>query len=204
MKTIVFASMNSKKAAEIQRLSPENIKIIYLKDIPEAVGKEQVQENGKTFLENATIKATYWAKIIKMPVLAEDSGIEIKALNGYPGVYTKRCIKQLRPGTNINEDNPSELYPLLLELMAESGNPSTEAIWVSSMAYIDDSQKIFSCEQLQGNMCSCAGNRVFGFDQYFKPTGFNLTLSEMSPEEKDKIGPRRKAFEKIISKINNA
>ena len=50
-------------------------------------------------------------------------------------------------------------------------------------------------------MCPCAGERVFGFDQYFKPLGSNLTLSEMSPEEKDKIGPRLKALESIFSRI---
>lgn len=201
MKTIVFASMNAKKAAEIQRMAPECIKVLCLKDIPEAAGIPQAEENGKTFLENATIKAKYWAEKLDMPVLAEDSGIEISALNGFPGVYTKRCIEQLRPGANINADNPAELYPLLLELIAESGKNTTEARWVSSMAYIDGSNELFACEALKGNMCPCAGDKVFGFDQYFKPVGSNQTLSEMKPEEKDSIGPRLKAFESIFASL---
>ena len=201
MNTIVFASMNKKKAEEIQRMAHDNIKILCLKDIPEAKGIPQAEENGSTFLENATIKAKYWAKKLNMPVLAEDSGIEITALDGYPGVYTKRCIEQLRPGSNINADNPDELYPVLLELIAESGKNTTEANWVSSMAYIDGNTELFACESLIGNMCQCSGERVFGFDQYFTPKDSTKTLSEMTPEEKDKIGPRRKAFESILAKI---
>ncbi len=201
MKKIVFASWNQKKAVEIQRMAPEDITIVCLKDIPEAVNVPQAEENGTTFIENATIKARYWAKKLNMPVLAEDSGIEITALNGYPGVYTKRCIEKLRPGASVNADKPEELYPLLLELMAESGNKSTEAKWFSAIAYVDSEREIFATEYLLGNMCSCAGEREFGFDQYFKPEGLSKTLSELEPEEKDSIGPRKKAFESILAKI---
>ncbi|MBR0350669.1 MAG: non-canonical purine NTP pyrophosphatase [Clostridia bacterium] len=201
MTTIVFASMNPKKVEEIQRMAPKYIKVLCLKDIPEAQGIPQAEEIGKTFIENATIKAKYWAKKLNMPVLAEDSGIEILALDGYPGVYTKRCIDQLRPGANINEDNPDELYPLLLELIDESGKNTTEAKWVSSMAYIDGTKELYTYEAIHGNMCPCAGTRVFGFDQYFKPKGSTKTLSQMSPEEKDEIGPRLKALKNIFNNI---
>ena len=77
MKEIVFASWNPKKAAEIQRMAPEDIKIVCLKDIPEAANVPQAEETGTTFLENATIKAKYWAEKLNMGVLAEDSGIVI-------------------------------------------------------------------------------------------------------------------------------
>ena len=201
MTTIVFASMNPKKAEEIQRIAPKCINVLSLKDIPKAAGIPQAEENGKSFLENATIKARYWAKKLNMPVLAEDSGIQIYALKGYPGVYTKRCIEHLRPRANINEDNPAELYPLLLELMDESGNDSTHALWVSAMTYIDSEQELFANEHILGDMCPCAGERVFGFDQYFKPLGSEKTLSQMTPEEKDSIGPRLKAFESIFNRL---
>ncbi|MBR2786990.1 MAG: non-canonical purine NTP pyrophosphatase [Clostridia bacterium] len=201
MKRIVFASWNPKKAAEMQRMAPEGIQVICLKDIPEAVNVPQAEENGTTFKENATIKAKYWVEKLNMPVLAEDSGIEIEALNGYPGVYTKRCIEKLRPGANVNVDKPEELYPILLELMAESGNASTQAQWVSAMAFIDSEREVFATEYLLGDMCPCAGERKFGFDQYFKPAGFDKTLSELDPEEKDNIGPRKRAFERILDQL---
>ena len=201
MKTIAFASCNSKKAAEIQRMAPKSIKIICLKDIPEAANVAQAEENGTTFLENATIKAKYWAEKLNMAVLAEDSGIVIDALNGYPGVYTKRCIEQLRPGANVNVDKPSELYPVLLELMEESGNTDTSASWVSAMVFIDSERTIYAEEALHGDMCQCAGEREFGFDQYFKAKGFDKTLSELTPEEKDEIGPRKRAFESILNQL---
>lgn len=201
MKTIVFASGNHKKAIEMQRMAPDGIKILCLKDIPQAADVPQADENGTTFLENATIKAKYWAEKLNMPVLAEDSGIVIDSLNGYPGVYTKRCVEQLRPGANVDVDKPAELYPLLLKLMEESGNTDTTAHWISAMAYIDSDKIIFAEESLDGNMCSCAGEKEFGFDQYFKAKGFEKTLAELSPEEKDKIGPRKKAFESILNQI---
>lgn len=201
MKTIVFASWNPKKAAEMQRMAPEGIKVICLQDIPEADNVPQAEENGSTFLENATIKAKYWAEKLNMAVIAEDSGIVIDALDGYPGVYTKRCLEHLRPGANINVDKPAELYPVLLELMAESGHADTVVHWVTAMAFIDSDRTIYVEESLHGDMCPCAGEREFGFDQYFKAKGFEKTLSELTPEEKDKIGPRKRAFESILNQL---
>lgn len=201
MKQIVFASWNPKKATEIQRMAPEGIKIICLKDIPEATNIPQAEENGTTFLQNATIKALYWAKKLNVTVLAEDSGLMIDALDGFPGVYTKRCIEQFRPGTNVNIDNPQELYPLLLELMENTDSNNTTAHWVSAMALVDSNKVLKSEGVLHGNMCPCAGEKEFGFDQYFKANGFNKTLSELSPEEKDQIGPRKHAFESILKQL---
>lgn len=201
MNSIVFASYNPKKAAEIQRMVPEGIHILCLKDIPEATGIPQAEETGTTFLENARIKARYWAKKLNIPVLAEDSGIEILALNGYPGVYTKRCIEHLCPGSNIDADNPGELYPLLLSLIEKSNKNTYEAKWISSMCYIDGNKELSSCEELIGYMCPCAGNKVFGFDQYFRPANSDRTLSQMTSKEKDQIGPRLKSFNKILSML---
>lgn len=201
MKEIVFASFNSKKAEEIQRMAKDQVKVICLKDIKEAQNIDQAEETGNTFKENAIIKAKYWAEKLNKPVIAEDSGISIDALDGYPGVFTKRCIEKLCPGANVNVDNPDELYPSLLKLMKESGNESTNAYWSSAIAFVCGEKEVVVEESISGDMCAKAGNREFGFDQYFKPTGLNKTLSELEPQEKDKIGPRRKAFEEILKQI---
>ena len=201
MKEIVFASFNKKKAEEIQRMAKDQVKVICLKDINEAQNIEQAEETGNTFKENAIIKAKYWAEKLNKPVIAEDSGISIDALDGYPGVFTKRCIEKLCPGANVNVDNPDELYPSLLKLMKESGNESTNAYWSSAIAFVCGEKEVVVEESISGDMCTKAGNREFGFDQYFKPTGLNKTLSELEPQEKDKIGPRRKAFEEILKQI---
>lgn len=198
---IVFASWNAKKAEEIQRMAPEEVKVVCLKDIPEAGNIPQAEENGKTFSENATIKAKYWAEKLNKPVLAEDSGLCIDALDGYPGVYTKRCIAELKPGADINIDNPAELYPVLLELIEKTGKKAT-AHWYSAMAYVDSEKEIYAEEALDGNMCKCTGEKVFGFDQYFKAKGFNKTLAELSPEEKDSIGPRKKVFKSLLKNLS--
>ena len=70
---------------------------------------------------------------------------------------------------------------------------------VDLIRYFD--RTVYVEEALDGDMCPCAGEREFGFEQYFKPKGFNKTLSELTTEEKDKIGPRKKAFQSIINVI---
>lgn len=201
--TIVLATKNPKKAEEIQRMVPNNIQINCLSELPEAEGISQAEETGETFRENALIKAKYWAKKLrpKIPnvrVLAEDSGLEIEALNGYPGVLTHRCVKELCPEANINEDKPEQLYPLLLKLMEESGNPSKDAKWVSAMAYVDSEKQLSDEQCVVGLMTQCEGEKAFGFDQYFSVN--NKTLAQMTYEEKDMIGPRRKALMDVLSK----
>ena len=204
---IVLASKNPKKAEEMQRMADEllegSITVVSLSDIPEAKGVEQAEENGSTFLENAKIKAEYWAKKLQMPALAEDSGIEIDALDGAPGVYTKRAIAKFCPNDDINIDRPSEFYPKLLQIMSETGNPSKKANWVSAMvlAFHNEGANIEAQNTIYGEMCECTGTREFGFDQYFRPDGFTKTLSEMQPQEKDSIGPRRKSLKDILTKI---
>lgn len=202
---ILFASKNSKKILELQRMAKEKIELICLSDIKEAENIPQAEENGTTFLENATIKAKYWADKLGIASLAEDSGIEIDVLNGAPGVFTKRCIEQYCKGENVDDDKPSKLYPKILEAMKATGNDSKKAHWISSFALAyPNSQKILkSVSSIDGDMCECRGTREFGFDQYFIPYGNNKTLSEMEPEEKDKIGPRRKAFENILKQLEN-
>ena len=204
MKKIVFASQNEKKVAEIKRMANGMVEIVSLADIPEVANFPQVEENGTTFYENALIKATYWSQRLKMPVIAEDSGIEIEALDGYPGVQTKRCIEELLPGANINVDNPSDLYPRLLKLMQESDNPSTKAAWICAIAFVDSKNTTAIQSYLHGNMCECAGENVFGFDQYFKPLGYNCTLSELGPSTKDKIGPRGKCYKIIVKQLEES
>lgn len=204
---IVLASKNSKKAEEMQRMADElfqgSVTVVCLNDIPEAMEIEQAEENGSTFLENAKIKAEYWAEKLQMPALAEDSGIEIDALDGAPGVYTKRAMAKFCPNEDINVDRPSEFYPKLLEIMSKSGNPSKKANWVSAMVLVfpNECENIEAQNTLYGEMCECAGIREFGFDQYFRPDGYAKTLSEMKPDEKDAIGPRRKSLKDILTKI---
>ena len=94
-----------------------------------------------------------------------------------------------------------KLYPMLLKLIDESKTKSKTAHWVSAISYVDGEEEICKQESISGKMCSCRGDRKFGFDQYFEPEGKNKTLSELLPEEKDEIGPRKKAFLEVLEKI---
>ena len=196
---VVLATKNPKKVIELQRMAPKSIRILCLADVPEAKDIPQAEENGNTFVENARIKAKYWAEKLQMPAIGEDSGIKIDALSGAPGVYTKRCMETFCPGEDINVDNPGELYPKILELMKESGNSSKKAQWVSAIVLaFPDGNTVEAEYALSGEMCNCAGEKEFGFDQYFKPDGFEETLSQLEPMKKDEIGPRRRAFMQVL------
>ena len=209
MKKIVLASKNPKKAVEVERIIKsfgiQNVKVFALSEIPEAEGIAQAEESGTTFIENARIKANYWSKKLNMPALGEDSGLEIDALDGAPGVYTKRAVAQFCPDANVDEDKPEELYPNLLIAMQKTGNPSKKAGWVSAivLAFPNNERPLIEAQNtLYGEMCECAGEKEFGFDQYFIPIGKTETLSQMLPQEKDDIGPRKKSLKEIFNKIS--
>lgn len=87
--------------------------------------------------------------------------------------------------------------------MKKSGNKSKKAKWISAivLAMPKTEHTIESTNSLEGEMCECRGEIEFGFDQYFKPSGQNKTLSEMSKNEKDEIGPRKKSFNEILKKL---
>ena len=201
MRKVVYASMNKNKAEEIQRIAPNDMQIICLKDIPDAYDIPRAKESGENALENARIKAKYWYETLNMPVIAEKSSLEIEALNGKPGVNFKKCMESICPGLNINVNNPKELYPLLLELMRKSRKESKKALWTLAMAYVDETTTICAVKSLAGSMTPCAGKREFGFDQYFRPEGMEKTLSELTLEEKNEISPRKIAFEAFRSHI---
>ena len=86
--------------------------------------------------------------------------------------------------------------------MEKSGNKSKKAKWISAivLAIPKTEDTIEAINSLEGEMCECMGEKEFGFDQYFKPNGQNKTLSQMEPNEKDEIGPRKKSFNEILRK----
>ena len=89
--------------------------------------------------------------------------------------------------------------------MQKTGNPSKKAGWVSAivLAFPNNERPLIEAQNtLYGEMCECAGEKEFGFDQYFIPIGKTETLSQMSSQDKDDIGPRKKSLKEIFNKIS--
>jgi len=180
---IIVATSNEHKLKEIKEIFHE-FDIVCLKDYSPPI------ETGNTFCENALIKAKSIAHLGEI-VLADDSGLEVQALMGLPGIYSSRYS-----GGNDFENNKK-----LLEELKYIGN--RKARFVCCMVAIINNKKIISAEGiLEGNISfELKGENGFGYDPLFIPVGFNKTLAELGSEIKNKISHRKKALENIRKKI---
>ncbi len=188
-KEIIFASHNQGKIAEIREiLNPYGIKVLSAADLE----LPDVEETGRTFEENAYIKALAAAKARNIPCFADDSGLCVDAIGGKPGVYTARYAP--------NRDFNLGMDKLLNELKeTNSQNRAAHFSCVIVLAHPDGSYKSFE-GRVDGNIAtSKSGNAGFGYDPIFIPTGFNRSFAEFSSEEKNKISHRGRALQKFIS-----
>lgn len=190
---ILVATTNKHKFEEIKEvLYPvlEGVKFLSLNDF----GKiKEPEENGKTFLENAFIKARYYYSLFKIPVLSDDSGLEVEALNGEPGIYSARYA-----GPNSSQN---DLINKLLKNM--EGKTNRKARFVCSAVFMYEKDKyIFSEGTVRGTITyEPRGGYGFGYDPVFVPDGYEKTFAELGPEIKNKISHRRNAFLDLALKI---
>ena len=193
MRKIVVASNNEGKIREIKRIF-EDYEIITLKEIEEKIGtKIEVIENEDTFRGNAISKVKSVAKAIPEGyyIVADDSGIEIDALDGFPGVHTQRWLS----GTDEDRNNG------LLEKLKDIDNRTCR--FKVAIACYHNSNVITAEEELLGKVAlSPRGGNGFGFDPIFELDS-GKTLGEITMEEKNKIGCRKKALMKIHYAIEN-
>jgi len=184
---IIFATGNNGKVIEVKKLFENtNYEIISLKDIGD---NTEIVEDTDTFEGNALIKAKTVYKEYKIPVIADDSGLMVKQLNGDPGVFSARYA-----GENCTyEDNNNKLLAELKNL------PEPHlAKFVCAAVYYDGKNTHSVFGEFNGEIIKeKKGDKGFGYDPVFRPQGFDLTLAEMDVEEKNKISHRAIAFEKL-------
>ncbi len=188
MKEIVIASGNKGKIKEAQEILKE-YKIISIEEIGVNV---DVEEDQKTFEENATKKAETIAKELggKM-CLADDSGIEIEYLDGFPGVFTKRW----HSGTD------RERNLALIEKLQGVPREKRKIVFTTAIALSDGEKTICETGKIEGYVTEePRGENGFGFDEIFELEN-GKTLAEISSEEKNKISARKIALEKISNKL---
>jgi len=192
MKKILFATQNWGKLKEVSDiLNSENLKILSL------IGVEEVPliiEDGKTFEENAKIKARAYYNEFRIPVLADDSGLEVEQLLGAPGVISARYA-----GEDASDlDNNTKLLGEL-EKYPEPHN----ARFVCCAVYFDGKKYVTSYGHIDGKIIKeRKGENGFGYDPHFVPDNYTKTTAELSLTEKNQISHRAKAFRKLKELID--
>lgn len=193
---IVFASANKNKIQEISALIPSNYKLVSLEDIGIT---EDIPETGLTIKDNSEIKARYVAEVLikkKLPwaVIADDSGLEVEALNGEPGVYSARYAGIQKNDTANNKK--------LLDELAKYTN--RKAIFVTTITLILNNQIFFFNGEINGTIAlEPKGTKGFGYDPLFIPQGYQSTFAELEKDVKNKISHRAIALNKVIQYLNN-
>jgi XTP/dITP diphosphohydrolase len=188
---LLIATKNAGKIREIQQLLGDlPVTLRSLNDFPAV---SEPEENGQTFAENAALKARFYSQHANMWSLADDSGLEVEALGGAPGIFSARYAGE-------NASDAVRIDKLLSEL-DDSGNENRRARFVCSMAVADEKGEIrFIAEgACNGTITTQSrGKNGFGYDPVFVPEGFAETFGELSGAIKQQISHRARAVNKII------
>lgn len=176
---------NTHKAAEMAAIAGRSIAIKNLNDIGFT---DDIPETGNTFKANASQKSRFIFERFGINCFADDSGLEVEALNNEPGVYSVHYSGTRDPETNLQ---------LVLDKLAGSKNRKARFITVISL--IIDGNEYFFEGIAEGKITEKkAGTAGFGYDPIFKPDGYAVTFAEMSIDEKNRISHRAKALEKLV------
>lgn len=189
---IVFATGNQNKVREIKALLPEFIEILSLNDIN---CTEDIAETEPTIEGNAILKAKYVYTNYGYPCFADDTGLEVAALNGEPGVLSARYAGPQKKA----EDNMTKL---LLNL---KDNPNRIAQFKTVIALVTAEETITFEGIVNGSITKeKQGTEGFGYDPIFLPDGYTKTFAELSLEEKNTISHRALAVKKLITYLTEA
>ena len=185
MKKILIGTHNKGKFKEISYLISKK----YKKISPNSLKIKSPKETGKSFTSNSKLKVRYFSKFVDYPVISDDSGLCIKALNNKPGIYSARLAK--KHGSFLNA------MKFILRKMKKQKIRS--ATFVCCLSYKDKKRKIISVEgKLEGNISTkILGKKGFGYDPIFIPLKKKITFGQMIKSKKIKMDHRYIAFKKL-------
>lgn len=192
MRKLVIASTNKGKIKEIKEVL-DGFEFLSLTDFPKI---KEIEETGKTFEENALIKAKTVYDYANAMTLADDSGLEVDELNGAPGVYSARYS-----GEGAADDKNCE--KLLNELKDIPKENRTARFRCVIVLYNGENDKHIFNGTCEGKIINeKRGTNGFGYDPLFVPNGYNKTFAELDSETKNKISHRGKALEQLKNYLN--
>ena len=185
MKKILIGTHNKGKFKEISYLISKK----YKKISPNSLKIKSPKETGRSFTSNSKLKVSYFSKFVDYPVISDDSGLCIKALNNKPGIYSARLAK--KHGSFLNA------MKFILRKMKKKKIRS--ATFVCCLSYKDKKRKIISVEgKLEGNISTkILGKKGFGYDPIFIPLRKKITYGQMIKSKKIKMDHRCIAFKKL-------
>lgn len=182
---ILLATQNEHKKEEILSILPKNL---LLKTFADYNFQEDIEETGKTFQENAFIKAKSGYELASIPSFADDSGLVIEALNGDPGVYSARYAETGSFVDNINK---------VLKNM--KGVKNRKAYFISVICWVNGDEIKYFEGKINGTISTeIKGGQGFGYDPIFIPDGYLKSFAEFSANEKNKISHRALALKKLV------
>jgi len=183
---LIFATHNQHKLQEIKLLLPKSIELVSLTDLKVT---NDIPETGETLQENALIKAKYIYKRFGLDCFADDSGLEVEALNGAPGVYSARYAGLQKSDADNNQK-------LLAEL---KDKPNRNACFKTVISLYLNGKTHFFEGVIEGVILpEMQGTQGFGYDPLFKPNGYDKTFAQMSTAEKSSISHRGIAVNKLV------
>ncbi len=186
---ILFATGNEDKLREVRMILRESG--ITVRSMKEANIRADIQENGKTFEENALIKARTVAAASGMPAMADDSGLEVDCLDKAPGVYSARFL---------GEDTSYDIKNTwILNRLKGVPDPERTARFVCAIACVfPDGKELICRETMEGRIgYRIEGENGFGYDPIFYLPEFGCTSAQLTPQQKNEISHRGKALRKM-------
>ncbi|RKD23856.1 non-canonical purine NTP pyrophosphatase, RdgB/HAM1 family [Ammoniphilus oxalaticus] len=190
---IVLATRNKGKIEELNgMLSEHGIVVKGLDDYPEC---PEIEEDGETFEQNAIKKAETVSKLLGLPALADDSGLEVDALDGQPGVYSARFA-----GLNATDRDNIEK---LIALMSATPVDARQARFRCALAFAAPGQRTWTCSgSCEGEIVLAPrGHEGFGYDPIFYLPERDLTMAQLTEREKNKISHRGEAVRKFVTEL---
>lgn len=192
IKKLVFATNNAHKIEEVAQSVGNQFEILSLKDIH---CNDEIEETGTTFKENASIKTHHIFNKYGLDCFGDDSGLEIDALNGAPGIFSARYAGE--------HGNHEANITKVLDVLKGVTNRKAQFKTVISLLYKE--QEYWFEGIVKGTIrTESSGSKGFGYDPIFQPDGYNITFAEMSLEEKNKISHRAKAVNHLIAFLKDA
>jgi len=189
MQSLIVATSNTNKLTEIREMLP-NTSVLGLKDLD---FHEDIPETGSTLHENALIKARYLYDKLMMPVIAEDTGLEVDILNNEPGVFSARYA-------GPHNDSEANMNKLLENLMNKDNR---KARFRTVIAYIINGQEYFFEGIVNGIIAyEKMGTEGFGYDPIFIPDGYDVSFAQMDKHQKNEISHRGRALRSFLNWFN--
>jgi len=188
---LLLASKNPNKKKEMEAFLPNEYEI---KDLNDLSFDKEIEENGKSLEENALIKARYFKEATGLNCIAEDSGLEVTALDNEPGIYSARYA-------GLQKSDQDNIKLLLFKL---NGQSNRDAQFRTIIACILDDQEYLFEGIIKGVIAeNPRGDSGFGYDPVFIPVGYNQTFAELGIEAKTKISHRTEALKKLIHHLED-